>query len=154
MAFVYHAAAKQQRKSESHDIGPVALDPYTPGADGEVGLGTSNCSQFPLLPDLRYAIDRSTDAERIFDIDANTGAIVTGKVLDRETAGWHNITVLAMEAGEMEECCVEQSVLDWSGGEGEIWVAFTAEVTKVQVLIKTEVEKKNKNAAALSLTSP
>ncbi|XP_065547517.1 cadherin-22 isoform X3 [Lathamus discolor] len=47
---------------------------------------------------VRYAIDRSTDAERIFDIDANTGAIVTGKVLDRETAGWHNITVLAMEA--------------------------------------------------------
>ncbi|XP_010214420.1 PREDICTED: cadherin-22, partial [Tinamus guttatus] len=45
-----------------------------------------------------YAIDRSTDTERIFDIDANTGAIVTGKVLDRETAGWHNITVLAMEA--------------------------------------------------------
>lgn len=55
---------------------------------------------FPLLPTPRYAIDRSTDTERIFDIDANTGAIVTGKVLDRETAGWHNITVLAMEAGE------------------------------------------------------
>lgn len=48
----------------------------------------------------RYAIDRSTDLESIFDIDANTGAIMTGKVLDRETAGWHNITVLAMEAGE------------------------------------------------------
>jgi len=61
------------------------------------------------LPGLRYAIDRSTDTERIFDIDANTGAIVTGKVLDRETAGWHNITVLAMEAGEME-CCVDQMV--------------------------------------------
>ncbi|PKU35215.1 hypothetical protein llap_14482 [Limosa lapponica baueri] len=59
---------------------------------------------------VRYAIDRSTDTERIFDIDANTGAIVTGKVLDRETAGWHNITVLAMEAGEVEECCVEQRV--------------------------------------------
>lgn len=53
------------------------------------------------LPGHRYAIDRSTDTERIFDIDAKTGAIVTGKVLDRETAGWHNITVLAMEAGEM-----------------------------------------------------
>ncbi|KFO74303.1 Cadherin-22, partial [Cuculus canorus] len=48
---------------------------------------------------VRYAIDRSTDTDWIFDIDANTGAIVTGKVLDRETAGWHNITVLAMEAG-------------------------------------------------------
>lgn len=38
--------------------------------------------------------------DQIFDIDADTGAIVTGKGLDRETAGWHNITVLAMEAGE------------------------------------------------------
>lgn len=90
--------------------------------------------QFPLLPGLRYAIDRSTDAERIFDIDANTGAIVTGKVLDRETAGWHNITVLAMEAGEME-CCVEQTVcagLEW-GRWGNMG-AFTVEVTKMQVL--------------------
>lgn len=39
--------------------------------------------------------------DQIFDIDADTGAIVTGKGLDRETAGWHNITVLAMEAGEL-----------------------------------------------------
>lgn len=103
----------------------MALDPRTPEADGEVVLGTSSCSQFPPLPGLRYAIDRSTDTERIFDIDANTGAIVTGKVLDRETAGWHNITVLAMEAGEVE-CCVEQTGcagLEWGrGGNGEIWV--------------------------------
>lgn len=40
--------------------------------------------------------------DQIFDIDADTGAIVTGKGLDRETAGWHNITVLAMEAGKLE----------------------------------------------------
>lgn len=50
---------------------------------------------------LRYAIDRDSDLDQIFDIDADTGAIVTGKGLDRETAGWHNITVLAMEAGEL-----------------------------------------------------
>lgn len=49
----------------------------------------------------RYAIDRESDLDQIFDIDADTGAIVTGKGLDRETAGWHNITVLAMEAGEL-----------------------------------------------------
>lgn len=49
----------------------------------------------------RYAIDRDSDLDQIFDIDADTGAIVTGKGLDRETAGWHNITVLAMEAGEL-----------------------------------------------------
>lgn len=69
-------------------------------------FGTSRFSLFPLLPAPRYAIDRSTDTERIFDIDANTGAIVTGKVLDRETAGWHNITILAMEAGEQRSSCL------------------------------------------------
>nr|XP_036862123.1 cadherin-22 isoform X3 [Manis javanica] len=47
---------------------------------------------------VRYAIDRDSDLDQIFDINADTGAIVTGKGLDRETAGWHNITVLAMEA--------------------------------------------------------
>ncbi|XP_061486671.1 cadherin-22 isoform X2 [Rhineura floridana] len=38
------------------------------------------------------------DLEQIFSIDPQTGAVVTTQVLDRETAGWHNITVLAMEA--------------------------------------------------------
>lgn len=119
MAFLYRAAAQDKQSS---DTGPVVLDSSAPGAGGKGGLGTSSCSWFPLLPGHRYAIDRSTDAERIFDIDAKTGAIVTGKVLDRETAGWHNITVLAMEAGEMEECCVEQSVQNWSGAGGGISV--------------------------------
>lgn len=54
----------------------------------------------PRPASLRYAIDRDSDLDQIFDINADTGAIVTGKGLDRETAGWHNITVLAMEAGE------------------------------------------------------
>ncbi|GCB67128.1 hypothetical protein scyTo_0000683 [Scyliorhinus torazame] len=48
---------------------------------------------------IRYTIDRNTDLERIFNVDANTGDITIAKRLDRETAGWHNITVIAMEAG-------------------------------------------------------
>uniref|UniRef100_A0A4W3JPZ9 Cadherin-22 n=1 Tax=Callorhinchus milii TaxID=7868 RepID=A0A4W3JPZ9_CALMI len=48
---------------------------------------------------IRYSIDRNTDLERIFDVDANSGAITVAKRLDRETAGWHNITMVAMEAG-------------------------------------------------------
>lgn len=72
-------------------------------------MGGGTWAQVPLAPGhlqsappclLRYAIDRDSDLDQIFDIDADTGAIVTGKGLDRETAGWHNITVLAMEAGE------------------------------------------------------
>lgn len=35
----------------------------------------------------------------IFYIDPDSGAITLGKNLDRETAGWHNITVKAVEAG-------------------------------------------------------
>lgn len=75
--------------------------------------------QSPRPSSFRYAIDRDSDLDQIFDIDADTGAIVTGKGLDRETAGWHNITVLAMEAGEPggganmggrgKDCVVRQS---------------------------------------------
>ncbi|XP_069507460.1 cadherin-22 [Ambystoma mexicanum] len=49
---------------------------------------------------VRYAIDRSSDLEGIFDINASTGAITTGKTLDRETTGWHNLTVVAQEADD------------------------------------------------------
>lgn len=37
----------------------------------------------------------------IFYIDPDSGAITLGKILDRETAGWHNITVKAVEAGTL-----------------------------------------------------
>uniref|UniRef100_A0A8D2P5M2 Cadherin-22 n=1 Tax=Zosterops lateralis melanops TaxID=1220523 RepID=A0A8D2P5M2_ZOSLA len=83
-------------------------------------------------PVRRAVIQGLTDAERIFDIDAKTGAIVTGKVLDRETAGWHNITVLAMEAGEMEECSVEASlrirILDVNDNPPELATPYEAAV--------------------------
>lgn len=47
----------------------------------------------------RFSIDRTTDQEMIFHIDPDSGAITLGKILDRETTGWHNITVKAVEAG-------------------------------------------------------
>lgn len=50
---------------------------------------------------LRFSIDRTTDQEMIFHIDPDSGAITLGKILDRETAGWHNITVKAVEAGTL-----------------------------------------------------
>lgn len=49
----------------------------------------------------RFSIDQTTDQETIFHIDSETGAITLGKILDRETAGWHNITVKAVEAGTL-----------------------------------------------------
>ncbi|XP_057280672.1 cadherin-22 isoform X3 [Pezoporus wallicus] len=80
---------------------------------------------------VRYAIDRSTDAERIFDIDANTGAIVTGKVLDRETAGWHNITVLAMEAdnhSQVSRASLRIRILDVNDNPPELATPYEAAV--------------------------
>ncbi|NXA55990.1 CAD22 protein, partial [Nothocercus julius] len=80
---------------------------------------------------VRYAIDRSTDTERIFDIDANTGAIVTGKVLDRETAGWHNITVLAMEAdnhSQVSRASLRIRILDVNDNPPELATPYEAAV--------------------------
>ncbi|XP_061688046.1 cadherin-22 [Syngnathoides biaculeatus] len=47
---------------------------------------------------VRFSIDRSTDQSMIFHIHPDSGAITLDKILDRETAGWHNITVTAVEA--------------------------------------------------------
>lgn len=55
---------------------------------------------FHLSP--RYSIDRNTDLERYFNIDANSGVITTAKSLDRETNAVHNITVLAMESRKLQ----------------------------------------------------
>lgn len=46
----------------------------------------------------------------IFRINPETGAITLGKVLDRETAGWHNITVKAVEAGRPPDFTVVAAV--------------------------------------------
>ncbi|XP_072324546.1 cadherin-7-like [Scyliorhinus torazame] len=47
---------------------------------------------------VRYSVDRNTDLERYFNIDATSGVITIAKPLDRETSAEHNITVLAMES--------------------------------------------------------
>ncbi|KAG5841804.1 hypothetical protein ANANG_G00170830 [Anguilla anguilla] len=47
---------------------------------------------------IRYSIDRNTDLERFFNIDAMTGVISTAKQLDREANAVHNITILALES--------------------------------------------------------
>uniref|UniRef100_A0A672L2E4 Cadherin 7 n=1 Tax=Sinocyclocheilus grahami TaxID=75366 RepID=A0A672L2E4_SINGR len=44
-----------------------------------------------------YSIDRNTDLERFFNVDALTGVISTAKALDRELNSVHNITIFATE---------------------------------------------------------
>uniref|UniRef100_A0A674PPL7 Cadherin 7 n=1 Tax=Takifugu rubripes TaxID=31033 RepID=A0A674PPL7_TAKRU len=46
---------------------------------------------------IRYSIDRNTDLERFFNIDALSGVISTAKPLDREVNSVHNLTILAIE---------------------------------------------------------
>ncbi|XP_060046914.1 cadherin-22 isoform X2 [Erinaceus europaeus] len=80
---------------------------------------------------VRYAIDRDSDLDRIFDIDADTGAIVTGKGLDRETAGWHNITVLAMEAdnhAQLSRASLRIRILDVNDNPPELATPYEAAV--------------------------
>ncbi|XP_030623125.1 cadherin-7 [Chanos chanos] len=47
---------------------------------------------------IRYSIDRNTDLERFFNVDAQSGVISTAKPLDREVNSVHNITIFAMES--------------------------------------------------------
>nr|XP_023405642.1 cadherin-22 [Loxodonta africana] len=80
---------------------------------------------------LRYAIDRNSDLDQIFDIDEDTGAIVTGKGLDRETAGWHNITVLAMEAdnhAQLSRASLRIRILDVNDNPPELATPYEAAV--------------------------
>ncbi|XP_030389157.1 cadherin-22 isoform X2 [Gopherus evgoodei] len=93
------------------DLMEVQEDAYVGSVVGVVTALDPDAANNPV----RYAIDHNTDLERIFDIDANTGTIVTVKVLDRETAGWHNITVLAMEAdnrSQMSRASLHIRILD------------------------------------------
>ncbi|KAI4885706.1 hypothetical protein NFI96_004766 [Prochilodus magdalenae] len=46
---------------------------------------------------IRYSIDRNTDLERYFNVNATSGVISTAKLLDREVNSVHNITIIAME---------------------------------------------------------
>ncbi|XP_035854138.1 cadherin-7 isoform X2 [Sander lucioperca] len=47
---------------------------------------------------IRYSIDRNTDLERFFNVDALSGVISTAKPLDREANLVHNLTIFAIES--------------------------------------------------------
>uniref|UniRef100_A0A8D3C617 Cadherin 7 n=1 Tax=Scophthalmus maximus TaxID=52904 RepID=A0A8D3C617_SCOMX len=47
---------------------------------------------------IRYSIDRNTDLERFFNVDAVSGIISTAKPLDREANSVHNLTIFAIES--------------------------------------------------------
>ncbi|XP_047382829.1 cadherin-7 isoform X2 [Sciurus carolinensis] len=82
---VFSAPLYPMEVSEATQVGNII---------GTVAAHDPDSSNSPV----RYSIDRNTDLERYFNIDANSGVITTAKSLDRETNAIHNITVLAMES--------------------------------------------------------
>lgn len=80
---------------------------------------------------VRFTIDRTTDQEMIFHIDPDTGAITLGKILDRETAGWHNITVKAVEAENhsmASQSLVSIRILDVNDNPPELALPYEATI--------------------------
>ncbi|NXV16691.1 CADH8 protein, partial [Cepphus grylle] len=60
---------------------------------GQVAAHDPDVSSSPI----RFSIDRHTDLERQFNINAEDGKITLATPLDRETNTWHNITIVATE---------------------------------------------------------
>ncbi|KAM9121952.1 cadherin-8 [Pangshura tecta] len=60
---------------------------------GQVTAHDPDLSSSPI----RFSIDRHTDLERQFNINADDGKITLATPLDRETNTWHNITIVATE---------------------------------------------------------
>lgn len=59
----------------------------------------------------RFSIDRHTDLERQFNINADDGKITLATPLDRELSVWHNITIIATE---ISKCLgLISSLCDW-----------------------------------------
>ncbi|KAI4826952.1 hypothetical protein KUCAC02_030382 [Chaenocephalus aceratus] len=80
---------------------------------------------------VRFSIDRTTDQEMIFHIDPDSGAITLGKVLDRETAGWHNITVRAVETENhtmASHSAVSIRILDVNDNPPELATPYEASI--------------------------
>ncbi|XP_072234646.1 cadherin-7-like [Leuresthes tenuis] len=78
----------------------VPLNKMSVPEDARVGTSIGRVSAHD--PDtsnsaIRYSIDRNTDLERFFNVDALTGVISTAKSLDREANLIHNLTILAIE---------------------------------------------------------
>ncbi|KFO99200.1 Cadherin-8, partial [Calypte anna] len=60
---------------------------------GQVTAHDPDVSSSPI----RFSIDRHTDLDRQFNINADDGKITLATPLDRETNMWHNITIVATE---------------------------------------------------------
>ncbi|XP_031418994.1 cadherin-7a [Clupea harengus] len=82
---VFSSSLSKMVVSEAAKVGTIV---------GTVSANDPDSTNSPI----RYSIDRNTDLERFFNIEATTGIISTAKSLDREVNAVHNITILAIES--------------------------------------------------------
>ncbi|TRY58536.1 hypothetical protein DNTS_016347 [Danionella cerebrum] len=95
-----------------------------------VGIVTARDPDMDNVP-VRFSLNRSSEEEQIFFIDPVSGAITLGKVLDRETAGWHNITVTAVEADNQSmasQTAVSIRILDVNDNPPELATPYEASI--------------------------
>ncbi|XP_035747402.1 cadherin-8 isoform X1 [Egretta garzetta] len=90
---------------------------------GQVTAHDPDVSSSPI----RFSIDRHTDLERQFNINAEDGKITLATPLDRETNTWHNITIVATETRHAVK--VHSSHSTWLVGNH-------SQVSRVPVAIK------------------
>ncbi|XP_028908032.1 cadherin-8 isoform X1 [Ornithorhynchus anatinus] len=92
---------------------------------------------------IRFSIDRHTDLERQFNINAEDGRVTLATALDRETNMWHNITVIATEIrnhSQISRVPVAIKVLDVNDNAPEFaseYEAFLCENGKPGQVIQT-----------------
>nr|XP_023421766.1 LOW QUALITY PROTEIN: cadherin-8 [Cavia porcellus] len=92
---------------------------------------------------IRFSIDRHTDLERQFNINADDGKITLATPLDREFKVWHNITIIATEIrnhSQISRVPVAIKVLDVNDNAPEFaseYEAFLCENGKPGQVIQT-----------------
>uniref|UniRef100_A0A8D1ZZI9 Cadherin 8 n=1 Tax=Sus scrofa TaxID=9823 RepID=A0A8D1ZZI9_PIG len=92
---------------------------------------------------IRFSIDRHTDLERQFNINADDGKITLATPLDRELSIWHNITIIATEIrnhSQISRVPVAIKVLDVNDNAPEFaseYEAFLCENGKPGQVIQT-----------------
>ncbi|KAG8437619.1 hypothetical protein GDO86_008364 [Hymenochirus boettgeri] len=109
------------------------------GVIGQVNARDPDVSSSPI----RFSIDRHTDLDRQFNINADDGKITLATELDRETNMWHNITVVATETrnhSQISRVPVAIKVLDVNDNAPEFamdYEAFLCENGKPGQIIQT-----------------
>ncbi|XP_007198110.1 cadherin-8 isoform X1 [Balaenoptera acutorostrata] len=92
---------------------------------------------------IRFSIDRHTDLERQFNVNADDGKITLATPLDRELSVWHNITIIATEIrnhSQISRVPVAIKVLDVNDNAPEFaseYEAFLCENGKPGQVIQT-----------------